>query len=96
MKTTTLPAMLEQVLEAGVEVTLFLNKGVVYYNLNTGAKSHMHLFEVDGKYYVDMRYDEIHEVSDFEQLVSLCAHAMHGQTYVSNAWRKVLTDRGYL
>ena len=55
-----IPDFVEELVQEGIEVTLMkdYDDNSIVMNLNSGAKSHMHLAEKDGQYYVKMRYNQ--------------------------------------
>ena len=72
--------------------------GVIGFDLNTGAKSHMQIFE-DGV--VHMRYEEKGYVSaedtleeNIDYLCGLYEDCLYGRTYGSSAWFELVDARG--
>lgn len=85
------PEYVRDLVDAGIEVTLKKNDTLGYYlDLNLRAKSHMYLFDKDGKWYVAMRYDEVYEVEDLYDLKYQARRGMHGRDFIDYNWAKFL------
>jgi len=74
------------------------NKKLCYIDLNTKAKSHLHLFE-DGMLYG--RYDhekKIDLTKNIEDIVTELCHefndALHGRNYCQQAWADLCVSKG--
>ena len=88
--------MIMQLLEEGVQVTMSMNtmyvdKPVVMFDLNSGAKSHMHaVVNENGSLTVYLRYDEHQTVNDFAELLMTANYARHGRNYMNSNWVTLL------
>jgi hypothetical protein len=91
--------LVNEVVQAGVDVTLSFNKevGKVYADLNFQAKSHGHLYEQDdGSLVVKMRYDMVESVEDFRDLMYTFKRALHGREFGSSQWFYLCEHYGVL
>lgn len=85
------PDFLKELVEAGIDITISKNDRLgFYFDLNLQAKSHMYLYADGDSWFVDMRYDEVFEVSDADDLKRLARHGMHGRDYVNSAWAEFM------
>lgn len=71
----------------------------VYADLNTRAKSYMHLYEThDGKLMVRMRYDREFVLDDnksvSKQLAELYTQCIHGRSFGSEIWDQLCANHG--
>lgn len=89
--------IIQDALDAGICITMSKDTdGQVQYDMNLLAKSSMHCYVVDDeRLRVEMRYDESHFVDDFDGLLLLAIHGMHGRTFINHTWAKAITDAGY-
>lgn len=86
-----IPEFIEKAVEAGIDVTIQRHAWYGYhFDLNTMAKSHIHIVKERDKWYALMRYNEKHEVEDVADLKRLGRHAMHGNDYISSNWAEFL------
>lgn len=94
---TTLHPLVMQLLESGVEVTMFLDSSkTVWFNLNSMAKSHMHAHaNEDGSLTVNLRYDETRVVRNFDELLMTANYARHGRDFMNDAWVTLLKTNDY-
>jgi hypothetical protein len=89
-----IPTFLETAMRQGLRPTVSMDKKYgLMFDMNTMAKSHIHLVMEGNKWFALMRYDEKHEVEDVEDLKSLGHRAMYGRDYLSADWVEfLLTD----
>lgn len=89
-----MPQMVVDLVNGGVDVTICksLEYGV-YFDLNLKAKSHMHLFKQDDKWFVAMRYDEVYEVEDIDDLRHYARLGMHGRDFINYQWAEFLLEK---
>lgn len=94
----TLPDVVAAAVFRGVSVTLETNvsTGELFYNMNTGAKSHMHIFVRDEKVIAEMRYGDKEEINDFDDLLYAVKRCMHGRDYMNSEWVSILINEGVL
>lgn len=87
------------VVDFGVEINLESDvENKLYFNLNTQAKSHMHLYIEEDKLVVKKRYNEedsltLDETVSVEEIISWLAYnyttCIHGRSFGSEAWDKL-------
>jgi len=89
-----------EILKAGIPVSIIYKNDGIWYDLNTGAKSHLHIYPVDGgdrgEYIIDTRYDEPHAVHihQIQDVVWLVRHCMYGRDYANEGWIKLMLEHG--
>lgn len=93
--------MFKVLVDHNIEVSLHKREDGVYYaDLHSLAKSHLHVFEQNGKVVFDMRYGRQEEVSSEEDAEALlyqaaCCFAYHcicGRSFGSRAWDKLCEE----
>lgn len=90
---TIVPDYVERLVDAGIRVTIEKDEKVgVYFDLNLESKSHLHLFNKHGDWYVKMRYDEEHIVESWDELLSAAKYGMHGRDFIN----QLLVEEGVL
>ena len=85
------------VLRHGGMVDLYLDKkqGYIEYNLNTGMKSGLSLYEKDNKVWAITRYNKDEEMLDISNIVDTAHDCLCHRDYAACAWIKILNDYGY-
>ena len=86
------------VLNNGGIVDLILNKeyGYIEYNLNTGMKSGLSLYEKDNKVLVITQYnEEDEEMLDIDTIVDTAHYCLLDHEYAAHAWINVFRKHGY-
>ena len=85
------------VLNNGGRVDLILNKeqGYIEYNLNTGMKSGLSLYENDNKVWAITRYNKDEEMLDISNIVDTAHDCLCCRDYAAYAWINILKDHGY-
>jgi hypothetical protein len=63
-----------------------------YIDLQTGMKSHLHIYFEEGKYIAKMRYNEQTELADFSDLVFAIRRCTHGRDYMSSQIMSVYSN----
>lgn len=92
-----IPDYVEKLVDAGIRVTLEKNEDIgVYFDLNLQSKSHLHLFNKNGDWYVKMRYDEQHMIKSWEDLLYAAKDGMHGRDFINYEWEQLLVHEGVL
>lgn len=91
--------MIENLIKEGIEVTIKYDKekSQVYYDLNTGMKSHLHIWYdrsndscvYEGRYSVGM-------VADYEHLLWCAKNCLHGRDFMNLSWCELLQKEGIL
>lgn len=85
------------VLRNGGRVDLHLNKEHDYieYNLNTGMRSGLSLYEKDNKVWAITRYNKDEEMLDINNVVDTSHDCLCHRDYAAYAWIKILNEYGY-
>lgn len=86
-----------EILKAGVPVSIIYQNDEIWYDLNTGAKSHLHIQPLDnGKYAINTRYDGLQVVSihNTDDVVRLVRHCMCGRDYANDGWINLMLKHG--
>ena len=65
----------------GMQLTLWED----YIDLNTGMKSHLHLYYGGGKYLAKMRYGTVDIISEFSDLYWAIRRCEHGKGFMSGS-----------
>jgi hypothetical protein len=87
-----MPPLILELLDLGIQPQVWKKNGTIYWDLNLNAKNFMYLYEKDGKYFVDTRYGETHEVESVYDLIRLARHGMHGRDYVDMKWSALIEN----
>ena len=77
----------------GVTVTLSRDSGGEWYiDFNTGMKSHLHLYYVNGKYIAKGRYDVEKEIETFEDFHNTLVDCMCGRDFMNLNWLTIYNE----
>lgn len=92
------PEFIEELVKKGIEVTIgFSDKYGIYFDMNTGAKSHCHLVYNDKNILTAyMRYGEDETIRDLYDLYWCVKGCMYGRDYINSAWAKILVEEEIL
>jgi hypothetical protein len=97
---TNINDLITKLVEEGIEITIdkdmYGGPVGIYYDLNTGMKSHCYLTDADGTIKAYTRYDKVHEVEDYGDLLYIVKDCMHGRNYLAGAWLKLLVKEDML
>ena len=76
---------------------MILNKecGYIEYDLHTGMKSGLYLYEKDGKVWAITRYNEDEEMLDIDTIVDTANRCLLDHEYAAHAWINVFRKHGY-
>lgn len=90
----------------GHMITVQSKNGKMFYDMNTGAKSHLHVYaeEQSGKLLWEARYDQSGEMElsdDVEQMVDDITSIVHskcmcGRDFVNSSWLERFIEYGYV
>ena len=85
------------VLNHGGSVDLHLNKkqGYIEYNLNTGMKSGLSLYEKDNEVLAITRYDADERMTDIDSILDTARDCLCHRDYAAHAWIDILREHGY-
>lgn len=93
----TFDELIESLLNRSIEVTLTMKDDVIWYDLNTGMKSHLRIAKHDDETFkYDTRYSEGTEELSWKCLTYLARHCLHGREYMSSAWQLLLQEEGFI
>jgi hypothetical protein len=96
MTTDEFNDIINSVLDIGITVLLNKHNGIIWYDVDTGMKSHLELALIDGKCTARGRYNRISIINNFEELcveVSLCRY---GKDFGNLTWIEYLRENKYL
>jgi hypothetical protein len=86
-----LPDYLDDIVASGVDVTIVRSEEHGFHiDLNTNAKSHVYLYQLNGKWRAAMRYGEDHPADTIYAVVSLVRDAKDMKGYCNSAWLPLL------
>lgn len=89
--------IIDRLLNEGIEITLKKIDGNVWYDLNTGMKSHLWIAPAtNGEFKFSTRYSEGVEELDINQLLHLARHCLHGRDYMNGNWQRLLEKEGLI
>lgn len=89
--------LIQAALDAGITVSMSQMNGVIFYDLNTGAKGPVVCHEVTANsLHVAMRYDEARVVHTFYDLCACVAYSMFNKPAISQEWYEVLKANNLL
>ena len=92
MTKTEFQEMLVDLMRKGLHIHMFMEKGLLWFDLNTGMKSHLHI-----KYNEDLqiteyraRYDATGVITDWDDLMIVVRECDHGRGFANIAWFDIL------
>jgi len=65
-----------------------------YLDMNTGMKSHAHLYYTNGEFKMRMRYGEEHKIETLGCVVYAVKSCLHGRDFMNSAWGEILDEHG--
>lgn len=88
--------MLVDLMKQGLHINMFMEEGTLWFDLNTGMKSHLHLKynEKEGVAEYRGRYDATGVITDMDDLEITVRGCNHGRGFCNSAWHGIL--RGIL
>jgi hypothetical protein len=93
----TFDAIIDNLMDKNITISLLKEDGVVWFDLHTGMKSHLHIAKGEnGKHKYRARYGVAGEFETFDELARIAASCMCGRDYLSDAWELILIDAGCL
>ena len=88
----TFDSIIDRLLDEGICITMEKDEGVVWFDLNTNMKSHLHISKGEnGCHNYRARYDLTGEFETFDELVERASDCMCGRDYAHPAWAKLLS-----
>ena len=92
MTKTEFQEMLVDLMRKGLHIHMFMEKGLLWFDLNTFMKSHLHV-----KYNEDLqraeyraRYDATGVITDWDDLMIVVRECDHGRGFANSAWLDIL------
>lgn len=93
----TFDELINSLMSRGIEVTLTIKNGTIWYDLNTGMKSHLRIAKHDDETFkYEARYTEGTEELSWKCLVYLAQHCLCGREYMRSAWQLLLEEEGLI
>lgn len=86
--------ILSDLLNRGLEITLFAEDKVIWHNLNTGMKSHLYIRFEESKQCIvyRARYDETGVITDWEDLMTVVRGCDYGRGFANHVWQDILKN----
>ncbi len=84
--------LIQTIIDHGVRVSVYKRDDKVVFDLNTEAKSHLHLVNDGNKWYAETRYNNPSEIFDFNSVLCEVYGCMYGRPYISDTWRRILAE----
>jgi hypothetical protein len=97
----TFEEMIDKMLDNGIEITLKKENGVVWYDLNTGAKSHLWVAKSpnpggDETAISQGRYGHKGSINTWSDLMWEVKDCLCGRDYMATNWEGLLAKEGIL
>lgn len=97
----TFEEMIYKLLDNGIEITLKKQDGVVWYDLNTGMKSHLWIAKSpnpggDETAISQGRYDHKGSIDTWSDLLWEVKGCLHGRDFMAGSWQDLLVAEGML
>lgn len=89
-------ALIYKLMEKGVSINLFLKDNTIWYDLNTGMKSSLHITPHHGDIQYEGRYDSGVVVATWPAILMLAKQCLYGREYMSHAWQAILISENLL
>lgn len=83
-------AMIEMILDEGVEITLHKEDGIRWHDLHLQMKSGMDIAYVDDVCIFKARYDRKGVIEDFNNLMWEVLKCQHGRDFMSPLWKALI------
>lgn len=84
------------VVEHGIEITIKNSLCGLVYDLNTGMKSHLHVWYAEGQAHYAGRYDTNGTFDDWYELLRVVKGCMYGRNFGDCDWLNLLEQEGLL
>ncbi len=89
--------ILDALLDEGIEVTIRKKDGLVWYDMNVNAKSHLWISPtINNEIKYHMRYRDGTTSSTLTSVLDLARQSRYGRDYMSQQWLDVLVRHGLL
>ena len=92
MTKTEFQEMLVNLMRKGLHIHMFMEKDVLWFDLNTGMKSHLHIKFNEQTNTADYRarYDETGVITDWDDLMIVVRSCDHGRGFANSVWLDIL------
>jgi len=87
--------LIEIMLKEGLTFSISQSELGVYLDLNTGMKSHAHLYYENSKYVLHMRYASSPKVETLYDLGYWICSCLCGRDFMNSAWASVVDNKGF-
>ena len=91
----TFQEIISRLLDEKISITLFKEDNVVWYDLNTGMKSHLHIAD-DGEFKYKGRYNKEGKFETFDDLLSIVSGCRYGRDFANANWMDLLVKEEVL
>jgi hypothetical protein len=91
----TFQKIISRLLDEKITITIFKEDGLIWYDLNTGMKSHLYIAD-DGEFKYKGRYDKEGEFETFEDLLSIVSGCRYGRDFANEDWMNLLVKEELL
>lgn len=89
--------MIEELAMRSIEITIMKVNEYIWYNLNTGMKSHLWIrSDNSGSKYYEARYNKSGCFNDLDELYQIAKECLCGRDYLHHAWQKILVEEGLI
>lgn len=93
----TFDELIESLMNRGIEVTLTMKDDIIWYDLNTGMKSHLRIARHNTETFkYETRYSDGIEELSWKCLIYIARHCLHGREYMTRAWQLILQEEGLI
>lgn len=97
----TFEEMIDKLLDNGIQITLHKIDGIIWYDLNTGMKSHLWIAKSpfvggDETAIYQGRYDRRGSIDTWRDLMYTAKACLHGNQYMYHAWSNLLQKEDVL
>jgi hypothetical protein len=91
----TFQEIISRLLDEKIKITIFKEDGLIWYDLNTGMKSHLYIAD-DGEFKYKGRYDKEGEFETFGELLRIVSGCRHGRDFANEDWMNLLVKEELL
>ena len=98
MTKTEFDDIILRLVKAGIEITLRCEDTRIIYDLNTGMKSHLHIYWCDQDQAIKCRgrYYHLSTVDTWDSLLREVKYCMHGRDFANLNWISLLLAEGVM
>lgn len=87
--------ILVDLMRQGLQITMFMEGDVVWFDLHTGMKSHLHVCHNDKLQVMEYRarYDQVGTITDMDDLLIVVRGCDYGRGFANSVWLAILGGR---